>query len=266
MEDLIYEDYDVLEISKADNDCALTETSKKVITEISLKIIVNGEELVSLLCLNQCPEELALGFLYSEGVINALSDVVEITYNNMMFAVIIGLKQDISVNRQESLRSITSGCGKCYTYINPLKQNQYAMLATNQRFSLNTILAVMKEFLLSSEIFKDIGGVHSVLFYHPDYQILNEDIGRHNCFDKITGILLKAGRLDLAPSSILFVSGRVSSEIMTKALRLGTPVLVSRSTPTTSAIRLAKQYNLTLLGYVRGERGFVYSCPERLEL
>lgn len=265
MEDIIYEDYDVLEISKEANVCQLKATTKKVITEISLKIIVNGEELVSLLCLNQCQEELALGFLYSEGVINAYSDVETISYNEMLFAVILTLKKDILVNRQESLRSITSGCGKCYTYINPLKQNQYSMIEINQHFSLNTILSVMKNFLLSSEIFKDIGGVHSVLFYHQDYQILNEDIGRHNCFDKITGILLKEGRLNLAPSSILFVSGRVSSEIMTKALRLGTPILVSRSTPTTSAIRLAKQYNLTLLGYVRGERGFVYTCPERLE-
>ena len=266
MEDIIYEDYDVLEISKENNVCQLKATTKKVITEISLKIIVNGEELVSLLCLNQCQEELALGFLYSEGVINAADDVEEISYNEMLFAVIIALKKDILVNRQESLRSITSGCGKCYTYINPLKQNQYCLIETKQSFSLNMILQVMNDFLTQSKIFMDVGGVHSVLFYHPDFQILNEDIGRHNCFDKITGILLKAGRLGLASESILFVSGRISSEIMTKAVRLGTPVLVSRSTPTTSAIRLAKQYNVTLLGYVRGNRGYVYSGPERLEL
>lgn len=266
MEDLIYENYEVLEISKVDQVCKLTETTKKVITEISLKVMVNGEELVSLLCLNQCPEELALGFLYSEGVINAYSDVESISYNDMLFAVIITLKKDILINRQESLRSITSGCGKCYTYINPLKQSQYCSIETEKTFSLNTILQVMNDFLTSSKIFMEVGGVHSVLFYHPDYQILNEDIGRHNCFDKITGILLKAGRLDLASESILFVSGRISSEIMTKAVRLGTPILVSRSTPTTAAIRLAKQYNMTLLGYVRGNKGYVYASPERLAL
>jgi len=266
MEDIIYEEYEVLEISKKDESYKLDTVTKKVITEISLKIIVNEEELVSLLCLNQRQEELALGFLYSEGVINSFADVEEISYNERMLAVIVTLREGILVNRQESLRSITSGCGKCFTYINPLKQNQYSIVETNTIYSVKTILNMMKVFMKESEIFKDVGGVHSVLFYTPEYQVLNEDIGRHNCFDKITGILLKDGQLNLAINSVVYVSGRISSEIMTKIVRLGTPVLVSRSTPTSAAVRLAKQYNVTLLGYVRGDRGFVYTCPERLEI
>lgn len=265
MEDVIYEEYEVLEISKEDDCCTFKPVTKKVIAEISLKILVNGEELVSLLCLNQCQEELALGFLYSEGVINSFADVEEISYNERMLAVIIRLRDGILVNRQESLRSITSGCGKCFTYINPLKQNQYSIVETKKIYSVKTILDMMKVFMKESEIFKDVGGVHSVLFYTPEYQVLNEDIGRHNCFDKITGILLKDGKLDLALNSVVYVSGRISSEIMTKVVRLGTPVLVSRSTPTSAAVKLAKQYNVTLLGYVRGDRGFVYTCPEKLE-
>ncbi|MGV8906766.1 MAG: formate dehydrogenase accessory sulfurtransferase FdhD [Acetobacterium sp.] len=265
MEDIIYEEHEILEISKENDDCKFNTITKKVISEISLKIMVNGEELVSLLCLNQRLEELALGFLYSEGVINAFDDVEEITYNERMLAVIIRLRAGILVNRQESLRSITSGCGKCFTYINPLKQNQYAIVETKTIYSVQTILNMMKVFMKKSEIFKDVGGVHSVLFYTPEYQVLNEDIGRHNCFDKITGILLKDGKIDVAAKSVVFVSGRISSEIMTKIVRLGTPVLVSRSTPTSAAVRLAKQYHVTLLGYVRGDRGFVYTCPERLK-
>jgi len=265
MEDIIYEEYEILEIIKEDDGYKLEAVTKKVIAEISLKILVNGEELVSLLCLNQCQEELALGFLYSEGVINSFADVEEITYNERMLAVIVRLREGILINRQESLRSITSGCGKCYTYINPLRQNQYAIIETKTIFSLKTILNQMKEFIKKSEIFKDIGGAHSVLFYTPEYKVFNEDIGRHNCFDKITGILLKDGKLNLASNSVVFVSGRISSEIMTKIVRLGTPVLVSKSTPTSAAVRLAKQYNVTLLGYVKGDKGYVYSCPEKLE-
>ncbi|MGV8057271.1 MAG: formate dehydrogenase accessory sulfurtransferase FdhD [Smithellaceae bacterium] len=264
MEDTIYEELAVREIIRDENGCRVYDINKKVIAEISLKIVVNGMELVSILCLNQLQEELALGFLYNEGVINSLADVESIYFNDKMLAVIIKLKDGVIINRQESLRSITSGCGKCYTYINPLKQSQYQEVQSDATFSINTILNLMAEFVTKSEIFSTVGGVHSVLFYTTDFEKLTEDIGRHNCFDKLTGIFLKQGNLGLFSKGIVFVSGRISSEIMAKIIRIGVPVLVSKSTPTTAAVKLALQHNVTILGYIREMGGFIYSCPERL--
>jgi len=264
LEDTIYEELNVAEIIRDKNGCRISDISKKVIAEISLKVVVNGMELVSVLCLNQYQEELALGFLYNEGVINSYADIENIYFNDKMLAVIINLKSGVIVDRQESLRSITSGCGKCYTYINPLKQNQYKTVESNATFSINTILDMMSDFVTRSEIFAKIGGVHSVLFHTVDYEILVEDIGRHNCFDKITGLMLKENKLDLFNQGIVFVSGRISSEIATKIIRMGVPVLVSKSTPTTAAVKLAQQHNVTLLGYIKDSGGYVYSCGERL--
>jgi FdhD protein len=122
----------------------------------------------------------------------------------------------------------------------------------------------MKDFERRSEIYKTVGGVHSVLFQHDEFSVFNEDIGRHNCFDKITGVLLRNNKMTLVGNAILFVSGRVSSEIITKVIRMGVPVLVSRSTPTAAAVNLAREYNVTLLGYVRKNSGYVYSGDERL--
>jgi FdhD protein len=264
LEDTIYEELNVGEITRDKNGCRVSDTSKKVIAEISLKVVVNGTELVSVLCMNQYQEELALGFLYNEGVINSYSDIENIYFNDKMLAVIINLKEGVIIDRQESLRSITSGCGKCYTYINPLKQSQYKAVESNATYSINTILNLMKDFVTRSEIFANVGGVHSVLFHTADYEILIEDIGRHNCFDKITGLMLKENKLDLFSQGVVFVSGRISSEIMTKIIRMGVPVLVSKSTPTTAAVKLAIQHNVTLLGYVRASGGYIYSCRERL--
>ena len=256
--------FSVKEISLDEGETTLCDTEKYVIGEISLKIYINGTEYASLLCLNQLTEELALGFLYSEGVIDTITDVASITYNERQFAVMVELVAGKSIDKCESLRSVTSGCGKCFTYINPLKRDKFVPLSGVDRFSVRNILRSMNEFERSSEIYKSIGGVHSVFFHHDDYSIFNEDIGRHNCFDKIAGVLLRNGKMKLVENGMLYVSGRVSSEIITKVIRLGIPILVSKSTPTAAAVTLAREYNVCLLGYVRKNSGFIYSGETRL--
>ena len=264
MDERLYNDFSVKEIVCKDEAAALRDVEKSVIGEISLKIYINGTEYASLLCLNQLAEELALGFLYDEGVIDTIADVASIAYQEKLFAVMVELAPGRQVEKRESLRSVTSGCGKCFTYINPLKHDKFVSVPVGKRFRLCDILSTMKGFEERSEIFRSIGGVHSVLFQHEQLSLFNEDIGRHNCFDKIAGLLHKAGRMDLTQEGMLFVSGRVSSEIITKVIRLGVPVLVSRATPTSSAVNLARNYNVTLLGYVRDRSGYVYSGEERL--
>jgi FdhD protein len=264
MDERVYGAFTVKEIFSDGDTTELRDVEKDVIGEISLKIYINGTEYASLLCLNQLTEELALGFLYSEGVIDSFRDIASITYNERLFAVIIELASGKSVDKCESLRSVTSGCGKCFTYINPLKHDKFMAVPDQNKFSLRNILQIMNEFERRSELYTTIGGVHSVLFHHDEFSVFNEDIGRHNCFDKIAGVLLRNDKMNLVEKGMLFVSGRVSSEIITKVIRMGVPILVSRSTPTAAAVTLAREYNVTLLGYVRRNSGFVYSGEERL--
>lgn len=266
MDERLYGTFDVKEIVCNNNRITLRHKEKDVIGEISLKIYINGTEYASLLCLNQLTEELALGFLYCEGVIDTIADVASISYNERLFAVIIDLVPGKSVEMCESLRSVTSGCGKCFTYINPLKQEKFLAVTNQERFPLRVILDAMEEFERQSKVYSAVRGVHSVLFRHEAFPVFNEDIGRHNCFDKIGGVLLRNHKMDLAENGMLLVSGRVSSEIITKVIRLGVPILVSKSTPTTSAVDLARKYNVTLIGYVHDRTGFVYTGEERLML
>lgn len=264
MDERLFSNFEIKKIVSDNGVTRLLDCEKDVIGEISLKIYINGAEYASLLCLNQLTEELAIGFLYSEGVIDTFQDIASISYNERLFAVMIDLAEGKSVEKCESLRSVTSGCGKCFTYINPLKHDKFITLSYDKKFTLSNIMQSMKDFEQRSEIFKTVGGVHSVLFQHDELSVFNEDIGRHNCFDKITGVLLRNNKMILAGDAILFVSGRVSSEIITKVIRMGVPVLVSRSTPTAAAVNLAREYNVTLLGYVRKNSGYVYSGDERL--
>ena len=153
MDDRVCEPFDVRQIVVNGEAARLQDAEKCVIGEISLKIFINGTEYASLLCLNQFAEELALGFLHSEGVIDSMDDVASLTYNERLFAVMINLAPGKAVEKCESLRSVTSGCGKCFTYINPLKHEKYQPAAGEERFSIRAILARMKEFEGLSEIY-----------------------------------------------------------------------------------------------------------------
>lgn len=264
MEDTIFDELNVIKISRENDACRLDSCIKPVISEASLKISVNGHDLISLLCLNRQQEELALGFLYNEGVINNLDDIKTICFNDKTLTVAVILREGLSATKMDSLKSITSGGGKSYIYANPVKQSQFKQAELSQKFSAAEILDKMKDFTKQSELFRQVGGVHSLLLSSPECAVFSEDIGRHNCFDKVTGVLLGDGKLDLAKSSVLFISGRVSSEIMSKVIRLGAPVIVSKSTPTTTAVRLANQYNITLLGYARHDTAYIYSGACRI--
>jgi FdhD protein len=269
----MYEEFNVLIASVDDGQVLIHEENRKVIQETSLKIVVNGSELVSMLCTNKDLEELAMGFLFNEGVISGFADIADIYVNERSMAVIVNLKEDVPLDRSESLRSITSGCGKCYTYINPLKKRIFSVNEGDTRYSIVDILDNMNGFIDKSDIFKSVGGVHSaqILFGNKpavaggeSKNAFFEDIGRHNCFDKVAGYVLKNGLSNEASDSVMYVSGRISSEIVTKLIRMGIPVISSRTTPTAAAVKLAEEFGITILGFVRGRSCNIYSHPQRL--
>jgi len=264
LEDVIFEEFEVEKIHREDGRYCKEPDCIPIIAEISLRIFVNGDEVASLLCLNQDQEDLALGFLYSEGVIDGYDCVEDIHFNPAALTVQVRLASGSTVMRQESLRSVTAGCGKCFTYINPQKHSQFKVVDSDITYPLSAVMGTMQDFREASLVHKAVGGVHSLLFSTPEADFFSEDIGRHNCLDKVIGMILRQGKADLARKGIAYISGRVTSEIMTKAIRAGIPILVSKATPSTAAVKLANQYNITLLGYASKDTGYIYSAPERL--
>ena len=131
------------------------------------------------------------------------------------------------------------------------------------RLSAAGLSALMREALRASEVHRRTGGVHmAALADASGLLLLREDIGRHNAVDKVIGAHLAAG--GSFAGKVLLASGRLSSELLAKALRCGVPVLISRSAPTDRSIALARRSGLTLIGFARGQRLNVYSAPERV--
>jgi FdhD protein len=161
-------------------------------------------------------------------------------------------------------RLYTSGCGRGAVFYNVLDLVQKTKIKSRIKFSANRIITLMSTFQKHSLAFKETGGVHSAaLSDGKDILIFQEDIGRHNALDKVIGeALLKGVQMQ---ELIVLSSGRISTEIVSKTAKMKVACLISRSAPTDQAIKLARELNLTLVGFARGKRMNVYSGTERIE-
>lgn len=246
----------------------LLETQDAVIKEHRANIFVNGEPYVSLMCLPQFFEELAVGFLYSEQVINSYEDILEIQ-STCTGNVFVDVKaKDIKKSKN---RVIVSGCAQGSVNMSFLNEENLMEITSPVKVNPQDIIKMMSDFSRQSPLFKDTGGVHSSVLVLPEdcgdgFQgsLFFEDIGRHNAIDKIVGKALINGIS--VSDGILLTSGRISSEILIKTAKLNIPVLVSHSAPTEMAVEIARRVNMTLIGFARGKRFNVYSGGARVNL
>lgn len=231
-------------------------TSLAVPSEMALALYVNGQELVSILCTPTKLTCLVLGFLYLEGIIKAVNEVVSMRVCEEESLADVRLSGDYS---PPTRRVLTSGCGGGTSFRSGTEKVDSDLLVTPL-----DVLSRMRELQEKAELFRSCGGVHtSALSDARDLLVVAEDIGRHNTLDKIQGecLLTNVSTRD----RMLLTTGRISSEMLVKAARLATPVVVSRSTPTSRAISLAGELGITLVGYARGSRLTVYSHEERVQ-
>ena len=230
-----------------------------VIIEYPLTIFINNEEIVTLLCSPKSLKYLAIGFLYSEGFIRDYSEIDDIRIDEELGRVYVGLEVKNVPDKQLQLKkTITSSGGRGmipYNMSGPLKSRQ---TATPQDISIYEIKKLMAEFGKSSDLFYATGGVHVCAICDNNGIIyFEEDIGRHNALDKVLGRAL-AEDMNLGDKMIL-TSGRISSEMLAKAVKMGITMIVSRSAPTSSAVHMARELNVILIGFARGEKMNIYS-------
>ncbi|MFZ5650198.1 MAG: formate dehydrogenase accessory sulfurtransferase FdhD [Bacillota bacterium] len=235
-----------------------------VVREVPFTIFVNDEELVTLVCTPVNLEELAAGFLCSEGILRQPRDLKGITVNKNDGLIWVETTSPAPATGNFLKRYITTCCGKgraSFYFVNDARGID--PIAGDLRLSAAGITALSKELEEKAELFRQTGGAHGAALCIPGKIIvMYEDIGRHNAVDKILGhcFLRKIALSD----KILAISGRVSSEILIKAARMGVPVLISRSAPTDLALQMADELGVTVAGFVRENRLNLYTHPERV--
>ena len=237
----------------------LDEVKGEVVREQPLTVYVDGERFLTLLCSPFQLDTLVLGYLWMEQVIGGLDDVERILVSEVDGRADVTLRRPVTLPTE---RILTSGCGGGITFrIDP---RLFPRVTSDLRVRPGELGDRMHDLLHEAVHYHASRGIHGAALADRDRLLLvAEDVGRHNAVDKLKGLALQAG----IPTTdrILLSTGRVSSEMLLKAARMGVPVVASRTSPTEMAVALAEQLGVTVAGYVRGEALNLYA-GQALEL
>jgi FdhD protein len=237
-----------------------------VAREFPLTILLNGEQLVTVLCSPGDLEALAIGFLFAEGLVRAKEEIAGLTLDAERGIVRIRTAVDRSRGGELFMkRVLTTGCGRGMAFYSYADLDRKRKVLSDLRVTPAQILTLSRRFQGASALYGATHGVHSAALCDGiGILVFAEDIGRHNAVDKVLGRCLIDG-ISVA-DRILVTSGRISSEILFKTAGSGIPVLISKSAPTDMGVDLAQELGITLIGFVRGGRMNVYAGSERITL
>jgi FdhD protein len=254
-------------------DGQVTATRDRVAVEEPLEIRLNGEPFRVLMRLPGEEQELALGFLFTEGIVRNLAEVVTVDLGGgpgtdlgpAPMVVDVSLTDTARARRgrrqvQVSYASGGLGAQEAVWEIG----RQVPKVASRLTVPVAALLSLMGRLQEGQPVFRETGGTHAVALASPDGQIFlqAEDVGRHNAMDKVIGRALLSGQ-DFG-GLVALLSGRISFEMALKTARAGIPILAAVSAPTSLALKLARELDLTLAGFVRGQRLNIYTAPQRL--
>jgi FdhD protein len=250
----------------------LDAAQDKVAVEEPLEIRLRGEPFQVLMRLPGWEKELTLGFLYTEGIVRNLNEVGTIQFcgaatDPILPPNVVDVQlTDVAWERRgrRHLEVSYSSCGVCAK--ETLREICRATPPVGPGFMINAaaLLELMGRMYREQTVFQETGGTHGVALATPEgaWFLLAEDVGRHNAMDKVIGRALLQGR-DLS-GMVALLSGRISFEMALKAIRAGIPILAAVSAPTSLALNLAQELNLTLVGFARNRRLNIYTHSHRL--
>lgn len=236
-----------------------------VIKDEKIDFYLNGEKLISVMSIKEYQDAHIVGFLLSEAVISTLDDIKSLKISEDGLSVYV--EADISNIAYENLfkqKTLTSGCCVGVTG-NAEKTFDCAFISTQYSLKSSEILSYMSEFNKSSKLFDDTGCVHKARIVLKDGTFFEaEDIGRHNAIDKVIG-LVTLQRKNLK-ESILYVTGRLSNEMVVKCVMHKIPIVVSKAAVTFEGIKAANEHGVTLIGFAREHRMNVYTHSGRVKI
>lgn len=237
-----------------------------LVAEEPLEIRVNNEPFTVTMRTPGHDVELASGLLFSEGVIRSNDDIASILPESKKNAIAARVENtDVKGDFRRNFAA-TAACGLCgKASIESIRRRGISRIASKLVFSAEALCSLPEKLKASQAVFGKTGGLHAAALFdkHGSLVVLREDIGRHNAVDKVIGWGLHQQKIPVS-DYVMMVSGRGGFEIVQKAIAAGVPVLASVSAPSGLAVQLAREFGMTLVGFLRERRFVIYSAPSRI--
>jgi FdhD protein len=234
----------------------------KVPVERPLTLFLNGQEIVTAMTIGDYPEDLAVGYFLNQGMLRPDDVITGIDYDEELAVAVVRTERKTNYEEKLKKKTQTSGCaqGTAFGDLMDVIEGMHlpeAELRTSWLYRLTHAINTIPSLYLEA------GAMHgAVLCWRDDPLVYMEDVGRHNAVDKIAGHMHRHGIS--GADKIFYTTGRLTSEMVIKTVRMGIPILVSRSGFTAWGVELARNAGLTLIGRARGKRFLVLACPERV--
>ncbi|MNH98751.1 formate dehydrogenase accessory protein [compost metagenome] len=242
----------------------MCEQEDEIATEVPLTIKLDGEEFATIVCTPTDMTDMIIGFLASEGVLRSADQITDLSIDvDSGFAHVALTHKHTRNQEMVAKRFIGSCCGKSRQFYFHNDARTAKTIHSRHTIRVSQCFKLMSMLQQQSAEFRSTGGVHNAALCTADEIIeIRTDIGRHNALDKIYGHCLRQ-RIPMKAKLLAF-SGRVSSEVVLKAAKIGSGILLSKSAPTDLALRLAEDLGITVVGFIRGSGLNVYTHPERI--
>lgn len=247
-------------VSGVDHTGAAVETAVPV--ERPIALYLNGQEIVTVMTIGDHPGSLAVGYLLNQGMLLPDDLITGIDHDEDLGVVVVRTERRTDYEEKLKKRVLTSGCAQGTAFGDLMGALDGVTLAPME-LRASWLLSLTREINTTPSLYLEAGAIHGAVLCWQDRSLLYmEDVGRHNAVDKIAGHMHLNGIP--AHDKIFYTTGRLTSEMVIKTVRMGIPALVSRSGFTASGVELARRTGLTLIGRMRGRRFLALSGAERI--
>jgi len=244
-----------------DHEGRAVETA--VVTERPLTLFLNAREIVTMMTIGDRPDLLGVGYLLNQNMLKSDDEIAAVEYEEDISTVVVRTRRQTNFEDKLKKKTQTSGCAQGTVFGDLMEEFDKVALSRSARVNTSWLYRLTKKINTQPSLYLKAGAIHGCVLAREDVPLLYmEDVGRHNAVDKIAGYMFLNR---IAPDDkIFYTTGRLTSEMVIKTVKMRIPVLVSRSGFTAWGVELAKKAGLTLIGRARGKRFVALAGLERI--